>query len=166
MITVTSTADVPLTFHASIVGFAVYLDNFAVIELAKGPPERRRRFVSCFGRGADLIFSLTNVAELCGPQGGSLVAIRSFLDEIGPHWFPGELDPYQVSSRELAGSDPEQSFVSMDFMKQYFASRTSGYTPASARIIDLSEEFFSLGAVLDWVTPQRVSILANMAALD
>ena len=51
-------------------------------------------------------------------------------------------------------------------MKQYFTARTDGYSPGSGRVIDLSEDFFRLGAVLDWLGPQRESIRQGMAALD
>ncbi len=51
-------------------------------------------------------------------------------------------------------------------MKQYFAARTEGYSHGSGRVIDLSENFFRLGAVLDWVGPQRDSIRQGIAALD
>jgi hypothetical protein len=112
------------------------------------------------------LFSITNAAELTGPQGGSLVAVRAFLDEVGPHWFPVELDPFEVANRELTGATAAESCVSKDFMKQYFAHRTSGDSPGSGRVIDLSERFFRLGAVLDWLGPQRESIRETAAALD
>jgi hypothetical protein len=166
MLRATSGTDAPLTFHASISGLAVYLDNFSLIRLAKHNPSRRKRFVAALHNGADLMFSVANAAELMGPRGDSLEAVRLFLNEIGPHWFPVELDPFEVTKRELAGARPDQSCVATDFMKQYFAARTTGYTPASGRIIDLSEQFFCLGAVLDWLNPQRTSILARTADLD
>jgi two-component system, chemotaxis family, protein-glutamate methylesterase/glutaminase len=156
----------PLTFNASISGLAIYLDNFSVVRLATKDPSRRRRFLDVVHSGADLIFSLTNVAEVSGFQGRSLDEVRQFLDDIGPHWFPAELDPTKVTERELAGMRTEESFISIDFMKQYFASRTKDCLPASGKLIDLSEQFFRLGAVIDWVSPQRESIKKSTAALD
>jgi hypothetical protein len=166
MIRATSSTDAPLTFNASVSGLAVYLDNFSLIRLAKHNPSRRQRFITALHNGADLMFSVSNAAELIGPQGDSQDAVRLLLNEIGPHWFPVELNPFEVTQRELAGARPDQSCVASDFMKQYFVARTAGYTPASGRVIDLSEQFFCLGAVLDWLNPQRTSILARTADLD
>jgi hypothetical protein len=156
----------PVTFDATVSGLAVYLDNWSLIELAKGDSSRRKRFVDAVGTGGDLLFSATNAAELTGPQGQSLDALRTFLDEIGPHWFPVKLDPHAVVNRELEGAGPAESCISTDFMKQYFADRTVGYSPGSGRVIELSEGFFRLGAVLDWVGQQRDSIRESGAALD
>jgi hypothetical protein len=75
-----------LTFHASVEGVAIYLDNFALIRLEKDPPARKRFLNAVYTGAADLLLSLTNVAELTGPQGGSALVVRDFLDELGPHW--------------------------------------------------------------------------------
>lgn len=166
MLRATSGIDAPLTLHASVSGLAIYLDNFSLIRLAKHDSSRRRRFIAALHNGADLMFSVTNAVELMGPQGDSLNAVRAFLNEVGPHWFPVELNPFEVTERELQGARPDQSCIATDFMKQYFVARTSGHTPGSGRIIDLSEQFFRLGAVLDWLTPQRASILARTSDLD
>lgn len=156
----------PLTLNATVSGLAIYLDNFSLIRLAKGDPSRRKRFVDAVHTGADLLFSLTNAAELTGPQGGSLEALRTFLDQVGPRWFPVELNPFVVAKRELRGAGPAECCVSTDFMKQYFAARTMGYSPNSGKVIDLSGHFFRLGAVLDWVGLQRESIRKGTASLD
>ncbi len=166
MIRTTMSNDGPLTFNATVSGLAVYLDNWAVIDLAKGDPSRRRRFVDALHSGADLLFSVTNAAELAGPQGRSAHAARTFLDELGPHWFPVELNTFEVLKREWAGSAPDACCVSSDFMRSYFRDRTKGYTPGSGKIISLSDDFFRLGAVLDWVGPQRESILKTSKEFD
>jgi hypothetical protein len=158
--------DHPLNVQASLIGVAVYLDNFALLAFAKGDPERRRRLIAAFHAGADLGFSVTNAAELVGPQGRSLDQLRMFLDEIGAHWFPLELSAHRVVTRELGGATPGDSCIAEDFMKQYFAARTKGYTPGSGKIISMSDAFFSLGAVLDWLVPERDPILANAAKFD
>jgi len=54
MIKVTASEDTLFTLNAKIrAGVAVYLDNFAIKELAKGDPERRRRFVAAVHQGAE-----------------------------------------------------------------------------------------------------------------
>jgi hypothetical protein len=167
MIRATSSIDgPPLTFTAIVSGFAVYLDNWAVNDLAEGDPSRRKRFVDGLCAGGDLIFSVANAAELSGPQGESIETVRTFLDEIGPHWFPVELDVFEVMERERMRKKPDESSISIDFMHAYFRARTNNCKPGSGNVIDLSKDFFSLGAVLDWVGPQRDSIRETSAKFD
>ena len=167
MIRATSGSDGPLlTFNATVSGLAIYLDNFSLICLAKDDPSRRKRFVDALRNSGDLLFSVTNAAELAGPKGRSLDAVRTFLDELGPHWFPVELDPLVVVNRELAGEGPAKSCISTDFLKQYFTYRVTGYSPKSGKVIELSDHFFRLGAVVDWVGPQHESIRKGAATFD
>jgi hypothetical protein len=167
MITATSTFDgPPLVFNASVNGVPVYLDNDSLIELAKGDSARRQRFVNALSGGADLMFSMTNAAELVGPQGQSLQAVKAFLDEVGPHWFPVGIDLGPVLAAEARGVSPAEACVSKSFVKAYFSDRTSGYSAGSGKVIVLSDDFFSLSAVLDWLQPQRPAIRARAADLD
>jgi hypothetical protein len=152
-------------FNASLNGLAVYLDNFAIIEIAKGDPLRRGRFISALHSGAELMFSVSNAVELTGPQGDSLAAVRVMLDEIGPNWFPVELDTIEVVKREQNGASPSQSCLSENFIKDFFKARIADYPAGSGKIIYPSGNFFSLGAVLDWVGPQRDSIRAGITKI-
>jgi len=153
----------PLLINATVSGLAIYLDNHSLIGLAKGNPSRRTRFVDALHSGADLMFSVTNAAELAGPQGRSRDFLRAFLDEVGPHWFPVELDAFEVIKREGNGASPAQSCVSKQFLKDYFDQFLS-CKPNSGKIIDLN--FLRLGAVLDWVGPQRESIRKGSTDMD
>jgi hypothetical protein len=167
MIRATSRPDGPfMTVNASVSGAVVYLDNWALGDLAEGDPSRQKRFTGAMRSGLGLLFSVTNAAELSGPQGRSADAIRAFLDEIGPHWFPVELDQTEVVKRELSGADPGNSCVSEALVKSYVTDRMSAYLPGSGKVIELSADFFSLGAVLDWVGPQRDSIRKGSAEMD
>ena len=167
MIRATSRPDGPLmTVNASVSGPVVYLDNWAIGDLAEGDASRRRRFIAALCSGMDLLFSVTNAAELSGPQGKSADAVRMFLDEIGPRWFPVELDQTEVVKRELDGADPNSTCMSEGLLKSYVRSRMQEYAPDSGKIIDLSESFFRLGAMLDWVGPQRDSIRRGSADMD
>ncbi len=151
--------------RVTVSGLAVYLDNWAVIELAKHDPLRRQRFVDALRTGdADLLFSITNAAELTGPQGESRDAVRAFLDEIGPHWFPVLLSAIDVIARETQGAAPAKSCVADEFFLTYWAHRVRGCTPGSGKVIDMSE-VFRLGAMLDWLGPQRESIRQGSADL-
>ena len=164
MIRATSSVDgPPFSFRATVNGFAVYLDNWAVIDLAEVNSSRRKRFVDAVRRGGDVLFSEANAAELAGPQGKSVESLRTFLDELGPHWFPVELNPFDVVDREQKGKRAGESCVSTGFMNAYFSDRMTGYSP---KIIDLSDDFFRLGAVLDWVGPRRDAIRETSAKFD
>lgn len=154
-----------VTVDATVSGLAVYLDNWAIIDLAKGDPSRRRRFVDAICTGGDLLFSSTNAAELTGPQGKSFDTVKRFLDQIGPYWFPVELNPFKVVERELKGLGSAESCVSTSFMEAYFVDRMTDYSPRSGKVTDLSEDFFRLGAVMDWVA-QSDSIPKRSAEFD
>lgn len=167
MIRATSSIDGPaFKFNATVNGLAVYLDNWAVIDLAEGDSSRRKRFVDAVCTGGDLLFSVANAAQLAGPAGESVNIVRTFLDELGPHWFPVELNIAEVVEREQNGRSLAESCASETFLREYFRDRMTDYSPASGRIIDLSEKFFRLGAVLDWVCPQRDAICKSSAKMD
>jgi hypothetical protein len=151
-----------LDLFISMVGPAVFLDNFAIKELAKGNALRRRRFIAAINRGAELLFSVANAGELTGFQGGSFLEVRAFLEEIGPRWFPVELNPHDVVTRELSGKRPDESCFSDRFMRDYMGYRTGG-KPLKQNV---STEFFRLGPIMDWLAPQRDSIGRGKADLD
>jgi len=151
-----------LDLFISVAGPAVYLDNFAIKELAKGDASRRQRFLAAVNRGAELLFSVANAAELTGFQDGSFREVRAFLEEIGPHWFPVELDPHMVVKRELSGKKADVSCFSDMFMRDYLRYR-SGNKPLNQNI---SAEFFRLGPIMDWLAPQRDSIAKGKADMD
>ena len=151
----------PFSVSATVAGVPIYLDNHSFLSLAKGDAARRNRFVAALQQGADVLFSITNAAEIMGPQGRSADLLREFLDEIGPHWFPVELDPHMVATRETQGITGSEAVIATDFMKQYFTVRTKDHTPGSGKVIDLSAGFFRLSAVFDWLEPQRDSIRAK-----
>jgi hypothetical protein len=77
-----------LDLFISVTGPAVYLDNFAIKELAKGDALRRRRFLAAINRGSELLFSVANAAELTGFQEGSFREVRAFLEEVVHAGFP------------------------------------------------------------------------------
>ncbi len=151
-----------LHLFISVNGPAVYLDNFATKEIAKGDASRRQRFLDAVNRGAEILFSVANAAELTGFQDGSFREVREFLEEIGPRWFPVELNPYVVVERELSGKRPDQSCFSDKFMRDYLRYRSGG-RPLKENV---SKEFFRLGPIMDWLAPQRVSIAKGKADLD
>lgn len=167
MIRATSSTDGPaFTLNTTVSGLAVYLDNWAVIDLAEGDPSRRRRFIEAVCTGGDLLFSVANAAELAGQQGASVNIVKTFLDELGSHWFPVELNTVEVVQREQEGKGPAESCLSQDFMRDYFKVLMRDCSPSNGKLIDLSDNFFRLGAVLDWVGPQRDSIREQAGKLD
>jgi hypothetical protein len=156
----------PFTVNATVKGLAVYLDNWAVIDLAEGDASRRFRFVRSLCAGGDLLFSTANAAELIGSQGESLDAVKHFLDQLGRHWVPVEMDPNAAMEREKNGESRTESCISQKFVHAYFRDRVADCTRGPGKVIDLSEDFFRLGAVLDWVVPQRQSIIEKSRRLD
>lgn len=147
-------------------GCGVYLDNDSLIDLAKGSTSRRQEFVHALQRKGTLLFSWANAVELAGPQGASADAARAFLDSVGPHWIPLELDPWTVVEREKAGLTA-QAAVSCKFMEAYFQERTSPLPQAGSEVLDLSPgTFFRLGVVLDWVQENRDCIRQKAVQID
>jgi hypothetical protein len=162
MIEVKAQQNGKLDLFISVTGPAIYLDNFAIKELAKGDPSRRQRFLAAIDRGAELLFSVANAAELTGFLDGSFRAVRAFLEEIGPRWFPVELDPLLVIKRELSGKRADKSCFSDKFMRDYLRYRADN-KPLNQNI---SAEFFRLGPIMDWLASQRDSIAKGKADLD
>ncbi len=146
-------------------GYGIYLDNDSLIDLATGDASRQKRFVDALHAKATLLFSWANAIEVAGPQGASAEAVRGFLDRIGPHWIPLQLNPWEVVKREQAGLAAEAA-VSTKFMEAYFQRRAYDVGESSA-VIDLTREaFFQLGAVVDWVHEHRDKIRADAEAID
>src|SRR5260370_35196626 len=129
-------------------GLRVYLENWAMIGLARHDASRRKRFVDAISAKGDLLFSLVNVAELVGPKGKSAEIVKSFLHELGAHWVPVTLNAFDVMELEQAGPDPTRCFISKGLLNSYVENRMATY-PRS-EIIDFSEAFFRLGPILDW----------------
>jgi len=155
-----------MTLHASVNGPVIYLDNWAFIELAKNDPSRRKRFIDAVRSGADVLFSVTNAAELSGPQGRSAEAVKTFLDEIGPRWFPAKLDPIDVIKLEMQGKDPGTVCMDERFFKSYIADRIRNFVPGCGQVLDLSDDFFSLAPMMDRLSSQRESISETSAKFD
>jgi hypothetical protein len=154
----------PISVHASIRGMAIYLDTFAVIGLAKDDQKRRQRFLDTLHSGADVLFSVSTVAELSRLPSHAIELVRSFLNDIGPHWFPVELDATKVINREKELSRTGVACLSQQFVNDYFRVRMQDL--ASRPIISLSDDCARLGPVLDWVTPQRDSIRKGTSDMD
>jgi hypothetical protein len=146
-------------------GYGIYLDNDSLIDLARGQASRRGRFVDVLHTKATLLFSWANAIEVAGPQGASADAVRALLDNIGPHWIPLQLNPWEVMKREQAGLAAEAA-VSTKFMEAYFQRRAYDMAQAGG-VLDLtSEAFFQLGAVVDWVHEHRDKIRADAETID
>jgi hypothetical protein len=156
----------PTGLNVSVSGPVVYLDNWAIYDLAENDPLRRRRFVDAVHGGIDLLFSVTNAAELSGPQGRSADAVKRFLDEIGPHWFPARLDATEVVRRETRGESPEQACLDEEFFKSYVVDRIGPYGLDPRKLMELPDSLFTLGPILDRVGPQRDSISKGSAEFD
>ncbi len=154
------------TFESSVRGVAIYLDTFAINSLAKGDGSLCQRFVAALKNGADLLFSIANAAEISGAMGSSSRAVKRFLDDLGPNWYPIEMLPTEVMKREAAGLAPSECCLAEDLLRAFFKNRTCEHIAGSGRVIDLSEGFFQLGTFVQWLAPQRDHLLGQSRNLD
>jgi hypothetical protein len=152
--------------ESSVRGIAVYLDTFAIKSLAKGDASLRQRFTAALYGGADLLFSIANAVEISGFQGASSRAVKAFLDDLGPNWYPIEMSPDDVMKREAAGLPPGKCCLADELLHAFFRNRTHEHVPGSGRVIDLSEGFFQLGQFVDWLAPQRDHFLTQRKVFD
>jgi len=132
-------------------GLPVYLDNWAIIDLAKHDPSRRKRFIEAVHAGAELLFSFANVVELTGPKERSFHLVKRFLDDLGPHWVAIGLTPFTVT--EPNGLVSGETCISPALIEAFCRNRSAGY---SGKIMSLDADFFRLGSVVDWVANSEV----------
>jgi hypothetical protein len=155
VITVISTDHAPVEFEVRVAGLALYLDNFALIELAKPQhDERRRRLLAALKKSnGSLLFSATNGAELAALTGTSASNVRAFLNDFGSRWAFVEMNPATIIAREAEGRRDDAS-LSRDLVHAFFQDRQAELSRAGA-IVDMSaDNFFQLGAVMDWLGAQ------------
>jgi hypothetical protein len=155
-----------LTFAASVSGIAIYLDNWAIKALAKDDPALGKRFIAVVHGGADLLFSTAHAVEIIGPQERSSEAFKTFLNQLGDHWYPVLLDVFEAAKREAKGLSTSKCCFDGEVLTAYFKSATSEHSPGSGKVIDLSEGFFRLGAFINWLSPQRYELRAKCAEFD
>lgn len=132
----------------------------------KGTPRFVRGLLPRSTTGADLLFSIANAVEISGSLGSSSQAIKAFLDELGPNWYPLEMSPDEVMKREAAGLLPSKCCLADDLLRAFFRNRTSEHVPGSGMVIDLSGRFFQLGQFVDWLAPQRDHFLSQCKIFD
>jgi hypothetical protein len=141
---------------AKLEGVAVYLDNWAIIELANGDAKRRERFVAALKACGSLLFSFTNSIELGEAEGEPANRVRTFLDEIGARWIPIELNPWTVMDREMAGQTEPTSCISMRFIETFVKDRMYEQSPEGSKVVDLSpDNFFKLTSVMKWANEKK-----------
>jgi len=110
--------------------------------------------IRAFQEGADLMFSPVSAAEVIGTDRQySVDAITSFLNAVGPNWFPLE-GPDLALDREAAGASRSDACTSTWFMEQYFASRSIQLYGEQRQGL-VGPEFFRLGFVFDWLHRHR-----------
>ena len=152
---------------AQLSGVAVYLDNWAIIELANGDPKRRERFVTALKSCGSLLFSFTNSIELGEAEGEPAKRVRAFLDEIGAHWIPLELNPWTVAKREPAGQTDPTPCISMVFIEAFFKNRLYELSPEGSKVVDLSaEHFFKMSSAMKWANDQKEGTRASAKEID
>ena len=154
-------------FRVTIRRFGVYLDNHSLIDLSK-PTNAilRERFILSLHRGADLMFSPINAMEILGPQRQrSVDQVRSFLNEIGPYWFPIESSVMTVIEREAAGADTATACTCEWMIKKFFAAKNI-HDHGEQRVYLAGPEFFRLGFLLDWLPAQRATLQGQLSTFE
>lgn len=152
---------------AKLQGVAVYLDNWAIIELGNGDATRRKRFVDSLKSCGSLLFSFTNSIELGEAEGAPANRIRTFLDEIGNHWIPIELNPFKVRDRENEEQGGASPCVSTVFLETFMKDRLHELSPEGTKVVDLSPEaLFKLTSVMTWSNESKLGTRAGAEAID
>jgi len=118
---------------------AIYLDQDSLAHIAR-TEDVRRRFLDIWSRRGELLFSWANALDLSGPQGRSAELIKSFLQDLGPHWIPLEMNPWKVVRKEN-GEEPSSGTpcVSESFLQGYFLRLRDEVTNLG-RVVDLIHE--------------------------
>jgi hypothetical protein len=154
-----------VTMRVTVRRLPVYLDNWAIVALAKDQSKLREGFLRAVENGADLLFSVTNASEIVGPAGASQEAVRAFLAAIGPHWIPVEGPGIvEVIEREALGEGRE-SCIAHDLLQQFFAGRNI-QLHGEQRLDFVGPESFNLSFFLDWLVPQRDHIRQTLIRFD
>lgn len=167
MLTIEADGDGLPVIVAKLEGVGVYLDNWAIIELGNGDARRRKRFVDSLRSCGSLLFSFTNSIELAEAEGEPATRVRAFLDEIGNHWIPLELNPFKVRDRENGQPGGTSPCVSTVFLETFMKDRLYELSPGGSKLVDLSpESFFKLTSVMTWSNEAKIEIRSGAEAID
>ncbi len=114
----------------------VYLDQWAISNIAR--QERlRQRFLKTLDRHGTLMFSWANAAEIVGLPEDSRWRLHQFIEHVGEHWFPLEVTPELVRSRE-GGSGANSPCFDEDLVRQYAPQVPTGERFTLARLVQLA----------------------------
>src|SRR5262245_29217449 len=133
-----------VTFRVTVRRLAVYLDNWAIVALAKDSGQIQASFLRAVTNGADVLFSVTNASEIVGPAGASQEAVRALFTAIGPHWIPIEGPGIVEVMRREAEGEGLQSCVAHDLLHKFFAGRNI-QLHGEQRLDFVPSDFFNLG---------------------
>lgn len=75
--------------------------------------------------------------------------MKDFLKDLGANWFPIEVDPKEVSGREINGLNRADSFASKKFVSDFTQDR---FLKQPQGEVMLSERFFDLSWVMGWLS--------------
>lgn len=119
----------------------IYLDHWALRRLSENPAAGDRFFAALMNRGT-VMFSLMNVVEIArDPVLDRAHEIRTFLEQLGPHWVPMTIDPLRIIHAEDSGRTPDDAHpcVSVGFLiDERFAARLAAGTVSLGHVVDLT----------------------------
>src|SRR5437667_12258679 len=93
---------------------SIYFDTWALTRFATDATYQTR-FLNLFKDRGTLLFSLMNVVEIASYAVPQWPEMRSFLEKIGPHWFPLTIDPLGVIARQEPGENRLDAFAISEF---------------------------------------------------
>jgi hypothetical protein len=150
----------------TVEGMAIYLDNFALIGLAKGDAVRRGRFINILkGGSAEILFSVANAVELVGPEGRSRDLVMGFLREIGRHWYPVKLNTFEACDMELKGIKGGTAFTESDLARVFFKIKVTN-CGRDNKLVVFDDDFFSLDALVQWLATGKDRLVSDNRKLD
>ena len=143
--------------------YGVYLDTDSLIEMARGSPQRRERFVRAIHLRGTLLFSLASAAEVGRLKGRTASTVARLLTAVGPWWVPLDLNPHAVVRREA--EEPESAPISEDFVNGFARHRRLEFLKAG-RTDFAADDFFDLGAVVALAQSEHDSVKEDLRQMD
>ncbi len=153
---------------------AIYLDHCAVIDISESK-KYSDRFFNTFKSKGTLCVSWLSFLEIAQNSGQSHSLIQNFIRNVGPHWLPLEMNPYQVMLSEKKGLSGFDAAVSSELASFYGAHLVNSakedledfvsWTQSDVFQAEVRPRFEMLKAEL-WDKSLKLGKLANLNKID
>lgn len=116
----------------------IYMDNWALSDFSTDA-SLRQRFLKLFKDRGTLAVSVMNAVEIASHHGEERPELRSFLGEIGPHWFPLTTSSDKVMEAQETDHDTQSGCFSEAFLSDpHFLSRLHTGNLTLVHLVDLT----------------------------